>query len=224
MQGGMDVVWRESGPAIPPRSTSRRAQLAIKRAIDVVGSLLGLVALSPLLVILFVAIRLTSGGPALFKQERHGRAGRTFLIYKFRSMYTDAGDATGRHQTVNEDPRITPIGSFIRKTNLDELPQLFNVLQGDMSLVGPRPHPIGMQAGGAAYEDLVPCYHFRHLAKPGISGWAQVNGLRGPTTDAAKARARVEYDIAYVQNFSLLLDFRILLLTVVRELRAPSGS
>ena len=185
-----------------------------KRVFDLVVALLGLAVLSPIFVGVALAIRTTSPGPAMFKQKRQGLNGEPIDVYKFRTMYAEAGDVTGVTQTVANDDRITPVGAFLRKTSVDELPQLLNVVLGNMSLVGPRPHPIGMRAGGVPYEKLVPYYELRHAMLPGITGWAQCHGLRGPTSDAGEARARVDHDIAYIQNFSLWLDLVILYKTV----------
>ena len=187
-------------------------QLLLKRVMDVVLAVLALVVLGPALILLAIAIRLTSKGPALFRQDRDGLNGRVISVYKFRSMYIDRGEAG-----------VTPLGRFIRRTSIDELPQLLNVIRGDMSLVGPRPHPVGLLAAGGPYETLVPYYHARHVMKPGISGWAQANGLRGSTDDATMARARIEHDIAYIQNFNLLLDIRIMIRTVQREFVTGTG-
>ena len=184
----------------------------LKRAMDVVLAVLSLVILAPALIFLGIAIRMTSKGPALFRQDRDGLNGRVISVYKFRSMYVDRGGAA-----------VTPLGRFIRRTSIDELPQLWNVIRGDMSLVGPRPHPVGLLAAGGSYEALVPYYRARHAMKPGISGWAQANGLRGPTDDATMARARIEHDIAYIQNFNLLLDIRIMIRTVLREFVTGTG-
>jgi lipopolysaccharide/colanic/teichoic acid biosynthesis glycosyltransferase len=190
---------------------------------DIVLSGAAILALLPLLVGVALAIRLTSPGPALFVQRRGGWDGRTFQMLKFRTMFIDRSDADGVAQAVRDDPRVTPVGAFLRRTSLDELPQLFNILRGDMSVVGPRPHPIAMQAAGVRYEQLVPYYDKRGVMRPGLSGWAQVNGLRGPTDKAGPAIARIEHDLAYVQNFSLWLDIRIIAGTLRREFLGGSG-
>jgi polysaccharide biosynthesis protein PslA len=204
-------------------SGKRKAAYAAKRIFDVVVSLSAIVVLLPILILVALAIRLESPGPALFKQVRWGKDCRKILVYKFRSMRSDACDHSGVTQTVVGDARVTKIGAVIRKTNIDELPQLFNVLRGDMSLVGPRCHPVGMQAAGVAYEDLVPEYHLRHKMRPGLTGLAQMRGLRGPTVKASKARARIASDIYYVENFSLMLDMKILAGTVKSEIFRSSG-
>ena len=195
-----------------------------KRAVDFTLALAGLVALLPLLLIVAFLIKATSPGPVFFRQQREGLNGRLFGVYKFRSMRTDLGDLSGVKQTIGDDPRVTPLGRFLRKTSIDELPQLINVLVGDMSLVGPRPHVPGMLACGVPYRELVPYYDVRHRVRPGLTGWAQANGFRGPTTDLSLALGRVNHDIAYIQNWSLALDFNILALTVWREVTGGTGS
>jgi lipopolysaccharide/colanic/teichoic acid biosynthesis glycosyltransferase len=197
--------------------------LAAKRAVDIAGAAFGLVVLSPLLLAVAVAIKATSPGPVLFRQKRHGYHNRRFFICKFRTMYADRGDAGGTHQTVSGDPRVTPIGRLLRKTSLDELPQLINVLTGDMSLVGPRPHVPGMLAGGLPYEHLLPYYFQRHTMRPGITGLAQVNGFRGSTSAPASAIDRLDCDLRYIQSWSLALDVSILARTIVREFLSGSG-
>lgn len=207
-----------------PADKSLSYQLALKRTFDVLASGALIAMASPILLGAALAIKLTSRGPVLFKQSRYGLNSELFGIYKFRTMRIDQGDATGVKQTRADDPRVTPIGKVLRRTNIDELPQLFNVLFGDMSLVGPRPHVPGMRAGGLLYEELVPHYFKRHRMRPGITGLAQINRLRGSTTDAKFAKARIEYDLAYAQNWSLLLDFRILWQTFKSELLGGTGS
>ena len=198
-------------------------QSSVKRLIDIVVSLSALVILSPVLILVATLIRLDSPGPALFTQVRWGKGCSKIRVFKFRSMKADLGDSSGVAQTVKGDPRITRIGAIIRKTNVDELPQLLNVLRGDMSLVGPRCHAIGMLAAGIPYEDLVPRYHDRHLVKPGMTGLAQMRGLRGPTDRPGRARARIACDLYYIENFSVLLDLRIMLGTLLAELRGGKG-
>jgi lipopolysaccharide/colanic/teichoic acid biosynthesis glycosyltransferase len=168
-------------------------------------------------------ISLESPGPALFVQTRWGKHCQKIKVYKFRSMRLDSCDISGVAQTVKDDPRVTPLGAILRKTNIDELPQLLNVLKGDMSLVGPRCHAVGMLAAGIPYEQLVPHYHRRHVMKPGITGLAQMRGLRGPTDRPSKARARIASDLYYIDNFSIWLDIRILIGTVLAELRGGKG-
>ncbi|PKR87512.1 exopolysaccharide biosynthesis protein [Pleomorphomonas diazotrophica] len=201
----------------------RPIHLATKRLTDIVGAALGLLLLSPLLIVVAAIIKLTSAGPIFFRQERTGLDNKPFQILKFRSMYTDRCDLSGVAQTVADDPRVTPIGRVIRKTNIDELPQLFNVLLGDMSLVGPRPHVPGMLAAGVRYEELVNGYERRHAMRPGITGLAQASGLRGPTTEVEPSVMRVVRDIEYIRDFSIWLDIRILFRTVINEIMRGKG-
>lgn len=222
-QSGLRVFWQEDRPDAPVMNAQRRFSLMAKRVCDVIGAAIGLFALAPLFVITAICIRMTDRGPVFFRQARVGRNGETFEILKFRSMYWDRCDISGVDQTVSNDQRVTPVGAFIRKTSIDELPQLFNVLSGDMSLVGPRPHVRGMLAAGKPYEELVPHYDFRHAMRPGLTGWAQCNGLRGPTVDRSKALRRIGHDFAYVQNFSLWLDVQILAKTIASELLSSTA-
>lgn len=200
-----------------------RSQFALKRTLDITGASIALVALAPVLATVALLVKLDSKGPVLFSQVRWGMNGRKIRVYKFRSMRAELGDATGVAQTVKNDPRITRIGAILRRTNIDELPQLINVLKGDMSLVGPRCHAIGMLAAGRLYEELVPHYHMRHRMRPGITGLAQMRGLRGPTDRSDKARARIVSDLYYVENFSVWLDIKIMVGTVISELRGGKG-
>jgi lipopolysaccharide/colanic/teichoic acid biosynthesis glycosyltransferase len=198
-------------------------QLAVKRLIDIIVSASALVILAPLLLTVCAFIKLESKGPVTFRQNRWGKDCSLIRIYKFRSMYTDLCDHSGVAQTVQDDPRVTKVGRVIRRLNIDELPQLINVLKGDMSLVGPRCHAVGMLAAGVPYEELVPEYHERHALRPGMTGLAQVRGLRGPTDRASKARARIACDIHYVENFSLWMDVSIMAGTVYSELKGGNG-
>ncbi|WP_248304986.1 sugar transferase [Devosia sp. FKR38] len=201
----------------------RPLSLAVKRVLDVVLSALALVALLPLLVLVAIAIKVTSPGPVLFVQQRPGLHGALFPMLKFRTMYNHMGDRSGLQQTVKNDQRITRIGAFLRRTSIDELPQLINILLGHMSIIGPRPHPVRMLAGGMDYQQLVPYYAKRWEMRPGLSGWAQVNGLRGPTDRAEVAVARINHDLAYIQNFSIQLDIKIIVATLWREFVGGSG-
>lgn len=194
-----------------------------KRTIDIVGSIALLFLLTPLLLGLALAVKTTSPGPILFRQPRYGHRSVLFVIYKFRTMRIDAQDVTGVQQAHENDPRLTPIGSFLRRSSLDELPQLINVLKGEMSLVGPRPHVPGMLAGGMLYEDLVPSYFERHSVKPGVTGLAQINGLRGPTDNVTLAKRRIEHDLRYIEALSLRQDIIILWKTFINELCARNG-
>lgn len=187
-------------------------ELSIKHGADLLVSTALLLLLSPLLVAIAVAVRLESPGPALFRQTRYGLRGEPFSCLKFRTMRVQENGAVVV-QAQRKDPRITRIGALLRKTNLDELPQLLNVIQGEMSLVGPRPHAA---AHNEHYRGRVQAYMRRHALRPGITGWAQVLGLRGATETDAKMAARVQADLDYIRNWSLHLDFKILLMTVLR--------
>jgi putative colanic acid biosynthesis UDP-glucose lipid carrier transferase len=181
----------------------------IKRAFDIVVSLVFLIALFPVIYfILGIAIKLSSPGPVFFVQERTGENGRIFKCYKFRSMYCNS-EANSKQATAN-DVRKTRVGNFIRKTNLDELPQFINVIKGDMSIVGPRPH---MLHHTDQYSQLVNKYMVRHFVKPGITGWAQITGFRGETKEVAQMEGRIRKDIWYLENWTLLLDLEIIIKT-----------
>lgn len=188
-----------------------------KRVLDVVGASLGLLLLLPLLAAVAVLVRIDSPGPVLFRQVRVGQGGRTFRIIKFRTLLASRSDVSGVLQVAAGDKRLTPLGPFLRRTSLDELPQLLNVLKGEMSLVGPRPHVSGMLVGGHPYEIAVEGYMSRYAVRPGMTGWAQVNGLRGPIGDVAAAETRVRYDLDYIRGQSLALDLKIICLTIWRE-------
>ncbi|QFT33393.1 UDP-glucose:undecaprenyl-phosphate glucose-1-phosphate transferase [Labrenzia sp. THAF82] len=205
------------------RSARKNRSRFLKRPLDVVGASVGLVLLMPLFVLIALSIKLTSRGPVFFKQQRHGLNGVPFEVLKFRTMYKNMCDDSGVVQTVQNDPRVTPVGSFLRKSNFDELPQLINVLRGDMSLVGPRPHVPGMLAAGVPYEEFDPRYMDRHKILPGITGLAQVSGFRGETREEYQARMRLEHDLHYVENQSLLLDIKIILETVRTEFFSGKG-
>ena len=205
-----------NAPALP-------LQLRLKRGIDIFGAFFGLLVLSPVLLFIAFLIKFESRGPVFFRQVRTGLNEAPFEILKFRSMYTDLCDNSGLSQTIDSDPRITPLGRILRRTNLDELPQLWNVLVGDMSLVGPRPHVPDMLAAGRSYCELVQGYEYRHLMRPGLTGLAQARGLRGPTGHRWMAIRRIVCDVEYVRNFSLLLDVKIILRTVINELKGGTG-
>ena len=185
-----------------------------KRLTDVIVACAILILALPLLVGIAIAVQMTSSGPAIFRQRRYGLNGEEIIVYKFRSMRVleDGGKIT---QATRGDPRITPIGRFLRRYSLDELPQLINVLQGRMSLVGPRPHAV---AHNEMYRKLIKGYMVRHKVLPGITGLAQVNGLRGETRTLEEMEARVRYDLEYLRKWSIALDLRILARTVTRVL------
>jgi putative colanic acid biosynthesis UDP-glucose lipid carrier transferase len=181
-----------------------------KRLSDIVLALVILVLISPLMLLVALGVKLSSRGPVIFKQNRYGLDGRRILVYKFRSM-TVCEDGSEVVQATKEDARVTRFGAFLRRTSLDELPQFINVLQGRMSIVGPRPHAV---AHNETYRQLIKGYMVRHKVKPGITGWAQVNGCRGETETVDKMARRIHYDLDYLRNWSLLLDLRIILMTV----------
>jgi Undecaprenyl-phosphate glucose phosphotransferase len=184
---------------------------------------LALILLAPVMAAVAVAIRLDSRGPVLFKQKRYGFNNELIEVYKFRSMYTDLCDAKAARLVTKDDPRVTKVGRFIRKTSLDELPQLFNVLKGNLSLVGPRPHAVSAKADNRLYDEVVDGYFARHKVKPGITGWAQINGWRGETDTAEKIEKRVEHDLYYIENWSVLFDLYILLKTPVSLLKTDNA-
>jgi exopolysaccharide biosynthesis polyprenyl glycosylphosphotransferase len=194
-----------------------------KRCFDIAFSLSVLVLLLPVLLMIAAAIKVDSRGPVFFRQTRWGRHQKQIRIYKFRTMKIDLCDETGVAQTQAGDPRVTRIGAFLRKSSLDELPQFINVLIGDMSVVGPRCHAIGMMASGRLYEQLVPEYHLRHRVRPGITGLAQVRGWRGPTMRRLDAKARIACDLYYIENYSFWWDIRIIVGTLKNELCGGTG-
>ena len=186
----------------------------IKRAEDIVLSSLALLALSPFMLLVALAIKLDSPGPVFFRQKRYGYNNRLIEVFKFRSMHQHQADATAEQQTTRGDARITRVGRFIRKTSLDELPQLFNVVAGSMSMVGPRPHATATKAAGILFEQAVKEYTSRHRVKPGITGLAQINGYRGEPDTVEKTEKRVEFDLEYIENWSVWFDLYILMRTV----------
>ncbi len=196
-----------------PRTPTRRAQNLLKRAMDATLALAALIALAPLLLLIALIIRLDSSGPALYRQVRNGQNGREFLMLKFRTLRIEAcaPPTGGFRQIKGNDLRVTRVGSFLRWTSLDELPQLLNVLRGEMSIVGPRPHAITQTEH---YTGRIARYRSRHVVKPGITGWAQVNGLRGETETLEKMERRVGYDLYYVEHWSLIFDLRIIARTL----------
>ena len=189
-------------------------QAALKRTIDVIFSIAAIIVLAPALCAVAVAIRLDSPGPVLFKQRRHGYMNEEVLVWKFRSMRTEMTDYAAARQVTADDDRVTRVGRFLRRTSLDELPQLWNVIRGEMSLVGPRPHAIGMLTNGAEASKLVETYAHRHRMKPGLTGWAAVNGSRGPVDTPEAVRRRVSLDLEYVERQSVWLDLAIMARTL----------
>jgi exopolysaccharide biosynthesis polyprenyl glycosylphosphotransferase len=190
--------------------------VVLKWIFDRVVGTLALIALSPVLLATAIAVKLDSKGPVFFRQKRYGFNNELVEVFKFRSMYTDMGDATASKLVTKGDPRVTRVGRFIRKTSLDELPQLFNVVfKGNLSLVGPRPHAAHAKAADKLYDDVVDGYFARHKVKPGITGWAQINGWRGETDTPEKIQRRVEHDLYYIENWSILFDLYILAKTPI---------
>ena len=178
----------------------------LKRAMDIAGSLFGIVITSPVMLLCALLVKLSSPGPVIFRQERVGLHNQTFYMYKFRSMAQQDPSEEKKAWTVRDDPRVTGIGKFLRRTSLDELPQLFNILRGDMSLVGPRPErPLFVEK----FKEEIPRYMIKHQVRPGLTGWAQVNGYRGDTS----IRKRIEYDIYYIENWSFWFDVKIIIMT-----------
>lgn len=182
---------------------------AIKRLMDIVGSLLCIVLFSPVMIVFGALVKITSPGPLIYRQERVGLRNKPFMMYKFRSMVVQEESSEKKKWTVRDDPRVTAIGRFMRKTSIDELPQLFNVLKGDMSLVGPRPErPYFVEK----FQEEIPRYMIKHQVRPGMTGWAQIHGYRGDTS----IRKRIDYDLYYIENWTIGLDIKILFLTVFR--------
>jgi len=187
---------------------------------DRLFALMLLLVTVPAMVLIAIAVKVSSAGPVLFVQRRHGWDGRSMKMYKFRTMYVHRESDGAVTQACRGDMRITPLGRFLRRTSLDELPQFLNVLQGRMSVVGPRPHAI---EHNQYYMDQIDDYMQRHKVKPGITGWAQVNGLRGQTNTLDKMRRRVEYDLYYIENWTVWFDIKIVLLTLIRGFRNPNA-
>jgi len=190
--------------------------LVFKWVFDKLVALTALVLLSPVMLVTAVAIKLTSKGPVFFRQKRHGFNNELISIFKFRSMRTDMADAGAAKLVTKDDPRVTPIGKFIRKTSIDELPQLFNVLKGELSVVGPRPHALQAKADNQLYHEAVEGYFARHRVKPGMTGWAQINGWRGETDTIDKIMQRVNHDLYYIEHWSILFDLYIVVMTPFR--------
>jgi Undecaprenyl-phosphate glucose phosphotransferase len=214
-EGGVSRLLGEAAINLSVSPPSRSACVK-KEIFDRGFALAALVAITPLLIGIAIAIKVSSPGPVLFKQRRKGVDGRIFTIYKFRSMHVHTAPAGVLHQATRNDPRVTRVGAILRRTSLDELPQFFNVLRGDMSVVGPRPHALEHDY---IYEKVVPGYIHRYRVKPGLTGWAQVNGFRGETDKIEKMEGRVAFDLYYVTNWSFALDMRIIFGTIIKGLR-----
>jgi Undecaprenyl-phosphate glucose phosphotransferase len=193
----------------------REGRWALKAIEDRVLGALILALISPVLLAIAIAVKLDSPGPAFFRQKRYGYNNRLIEVLKFRTMYTHMTDANAEQLTRRNDPRITRLGGFLRRTSLDELPQFINVMRGEMSIVGPRPHATAARAGALLYQDAVRYYDARHRVKPGITGWAQVNGWRGETDTTEQIVKRVEHDLYYIDHWSIWLDLRIILNTIL---------
>lgn len=213
------VGYAASGQGAASKSgdaaATRRLSWKIKSVMDRLGALLLLIAISPLFAVIALAVRLDSAGPVFFRQPRFGAGRSVVVVTKFRTMRREGTDIGGRRQATRDDDRVTRIGRFLRRTCLDELPQLWDVLRGRMSLVGPRPHPLNLEVDGKPIEALIPNYHQRHTVRPGITGLAQIRGNRGPVADLAMGRERVRYDVEYIEGHSLWLDIRILFKTLI---------
>jgi exopolysaccharide biosynthesis polyprenyl glycosylphosphotransferase len=190
---------------VPLSNTINRV---FKRAVDVVGAIVGIVLFSPFMLLATLAIRFSGPGPIIFKQERVGLHNKPFNILKFRTMEMEKGDS-GRAWTVKNDPRVTKVGKFLRHTSIDEVPQFFNILWGEMSLVGPRPE---QSMFVEQFKEEIPRYMIKHQVRPGLTGWAQINGYRCDTS----IRKRIEYDIFYIENWTFLFDLKIILMTIFR--------
>ena len=197
--------------------------LFLKNVFDRVVAGTAIVMLAPVMLVVAAAIRLESKGPVLFKQKRYGFNNELIEVFKFRSMYTNRCDANATTLVSKGDPRVTRVGRFIRKTSLDELPQLFNVLTGQLSLVGPRPHATQAKAADTLYEQVVDGYFARHKVRPGITGWAQINGWRGETDTREKIEQRVKYDLDYIDHWSLMFDVKILARTPFALLKSENA-
>jgi Undecaprenyl-phosphate glucose phosphotransferase len=198
--------------------------IVAKWLFDMVVAAVALVAFSPIMLITAIAIKLESKGPVFFKQKRHGFNNELINVFKFRSMYTAMSDEKATKLVTKDDPRVTKVGRFIRKTSIDELPQFLNVLRGELSICGPRPHALQAKADDRLYHDAVDGYFARHRVKPGITGWAQINGWRGETDTVDKIMQRVNHDLYYIENWSIFLDLYILLMTPISLVSKNEGA
>jgi exopolysaccharide biosynthesis polyprenyl glycosylphosphotransferase len=187
--------------------------LVFKWLFDKIVAVVALIVFSPIMLATAIAIKLDSPGPVFFKQKRHGFNNELIEVFKFRSMRTDMADASASKLVTKGDPRVTRVGRIIRKTSIDELPQFFNVLTGQLSVVGPRPHALQAKADNMLYYEAVEGYFARHKVKPGITGWAQIHGWRGETDTVDKIMGRVEHDLYYIEHWSILLDLYIVVMT-----------
>lgn len=194
-----------------------------KWVFDKTVALLAIVFLAPVMAVIAIAVKLDSKGPILFRQKRLGFNNEPIDVLKFRTMYADATDAQASKLVTRDDPRVTRVGRFLRRASLDELPQFFNVLKGDLSLVGPRPHAVKAKAADKLYQDAVDGYFARHRVKPGVTGWAQINGWRGETDTEEKIERRVEHDLYYIENWSVTFDLYILLMTPFALLKGENA-
>jgi len=197
--------------------------MVAKRTFDLVFATSAIIALFPVMIAAAIAVKLESKGPVLFKQKRYGFNNEIIEVLKIRSMYTEMADPDAKKVVTKGDPRVTRVGRFIRKTSIDELPQLFNVLAGSLSLVGPRPHAVNAHTNNKTWDDVVDGYFARHKVKPGVTGWAQINGWRGEVDTPEKIQKRVECDVYYIENWSILFDLKILLLTPFRLLNTENA-
>jgi lipopolysaccharide/colanic/teichoic acid biosynthesis glycosyltransferase len=211
--GGIGYVGTVPVPGVVDRPLKDWRAVAKWMEGKLLGSLL-LIFVGPLMALTAILIKLDSPGPVLFVQKRFGFNNEVIGVLKFRTMHIDRADPSGAQRTVRNDPRVTRLGRILRWLSFDELPQLINVIRGDMSLVGPRPHAVAMKAGDRLYGEAVERYLHRHRVKPGITGWAHVSGLRGEVDTLEKAHARVAHDLYYIEHWSPWLDLKILLKTV----------
>ena len=212
---GVGFAPREARPSVDKTTAGSRAlSWKVKSVMDRFGALLLLVAVAPLMASIGLAVKLDSPGPVFFRQPRFGAGGTVIVVTKFRTMRPERSDIGGRRQATRDDDRVTRIGRFLRRTCLDELPQIWDVLCGRMSLVGPRPHPLHLEVDGQPIEVLIPNYHLRHTVRPGITGLAQVRGNRGPVETFAMGSDRLHSDMEYIERHSLRLDLYILLKTL----------
>jgi len=195
----------------------------MKRGFDIFFSILAMVVLSPIMLATAIAIKLESKGPVIFRQKRFGFNNEVIEVLKFRSMFIDKADHEAKLAVTRNDPRVTRVGRFIRKTSIDELPQLMNVLKGELSLVGPRPHAVNAHTENKLWDEVVDGYFGRHKVKPGVTGWAQINGWRGEVDNEEKIRNRVEHDLYYIENWSVLFDFYILMITPFKLLNTENA-